>query len=75
MEDYYILVGSITSALKSKNILNRNNIKAYIIKISKYKDSYGCGYSIYAPNKTRRAIKLLIESGIKIIGRLRKEDE
>jgi len=70
-KDHYILVGNITCAFKSREILNKNNIKSHILR--RHSSNFGCGYAIYAPDNTDKAVKLLVNFNIKILGRFPKE--
>ncbi len=66
MSDNLIIIGSVTYALKGKEILFRHGISAYITRNTKTKE-YGCGYSLYIPNKFNTAIQILRENNIKIL--------
>lgn len=61
-----INVGTITYAMKGREILARYGIPAYIEKTTAT-DKKGCGYVLYTPNRYEDAYRILIENGIKII--------
>nr|WP_319488258.1 DUF3343 domain-containing protein [uncultured Caproiciproducens sp.] len=67
-----IMVSSITYAMKSRDILLNDGIKAYVERLPS-SASTGCGYSIYVPNRTDEAEKILTELGIRILGRAERD--
>ena len=64
-----IVVGSITYALKGRDLLARRGIQAVVERTPRSADSCGCGYSIYVPNRTDEAEWILNRSGIRVSGR------
>lgn len=64
-----ILLSSVTYAMKSRDILFQHGIKAYVERSPRTKETLGCGYGIYVPEKTDEAERILQEIGIKILGR------
>ena len=69
-----IMVTSITYAMKGREILRKNGFRATLTRTSKGENSGSCGYSIYVPQRTDEAERLLIRKGIKVIGRTTKGD-
>lgn len=67
MERYIITTGTVTYAIKGKDILKRNGIKAKVERIMSGKGSSGCGYSIILDSDIDKALALLKDSGIKIL--------
>ncbi|MCQ2455549.1 MAG: DUF3343 domain-containing protein [Clostridia bacterium] len=64
--EHKIVIGSITYALKAKDILNGNGYKAHIErKTSEYKN--GCGYAVKFDGDVIRAKEILLNSNVKII--------
>ena len=63
-----ILVSSVTYAIKSKEILFENGIKAYVERVPKTAKS-GCGYGVYVPKDVDMAETILKEYDIRILGR------
>ena len=61
-----INVGTITYAMKGKDILARYGISAYIEKTASG-DGRGCGYVLYTPGRYDDAYRILKESGIRIL--------
>lgn len=69
-----IIVSSITYAIKSRDLLLENGIRARIERISDRNSAFGCGYSIYVPEQTDEAEQILRNAGIKIRARLERDD-
>lgn len=65
-----IVVGSITYAMKSREILSRNDIRSSIERTPRNWAAHGCSYSVYVPYRTDDAEKILTMSGIKVYGRM-----
>lgn len=63
-----IVVSSVTYALKSRDLLFRKGIKAYVERLPRTKES-GCGYGVYVPARTDEAERILREAGIKVFYR------
>ena len=68
MGQYFIMVSSITQAIKGRDMLRNNGKKAYIEKTPSHLDSPGCGYSIIVSENHDSVVNLLKNRGIKIIG-------
>ena len=62
-----IIVGSVTYAMKGKDILFAHGFKAYIERIKKTA-GYGCGYAVTVRENGEEALKILRENGIKVLG-------
>ncbi len=67
MARQFIMVQSITYAMKAKSVLRNNGIYADITKTSKHSAQKGCGYSLIVNRDFDRAVKILKENGIKIL--------
>lgn len=65
-----IVVGSITYAMKSREILSTNDIRSSIERTPRSSRMSGCSYSVYVPYRTDDAEKILSASGIRIYGRM-----
>lgn len=59
-----VLTGSITYAVKAKEILNRNGFKAYMGR-KKDKTKSGCGYFVSFDGDAEKAKKILEENNVK----------
>ncbi len=63
-----IVVSSVTYAMKSKEILSKWGIRAYVERIPKTEET-GCGYGVYVPYRAEEAEKILRDHGIRILER------
>ena len=67
-----LLVGSVTYAMKSRDILFKRGIKAYVERIPPSAGT-GCGYGGYVPQGADEAETVLRENNIKLLGRVEEE--
>lgn len=67
MNKLIIKVGSVTFALKAKDILASRGIKSTIRKTPNPSKGEGCGYSVIVPGATDSAVGILRLSGIEIL--------
>ena len=67
MQQYKISVSSITYAIKGRDLLRKQGIKAYIEKKTDLHGNFGCGYIIVAQGNYQKIISVLKNSGIKIL--------
>lgn len=67
-----ILLSSVTYAMKGRDLLLRQGIRTYVERIPPDNAS-GCGYGLYVPRGADEAQRILSENGIKILGRLDRE--
>lgn len=65
----FVTVGSITYAIKGRDILMNNGIKAYIERTPKGYNDTGCGYSIYFKADEQVATDMLQKAGVKLKGK------
>lgn len=70
-----LLVSSVTYAMKGKEILQSRGFRAYIERIPRDLQNVGCGYCIYVNRNTDMAEKILLDSGVRVLGRLEQEVE
>lgn len=68
-----IVVGSVTYAMKGRDILARYGIHSSVERIYRSTNGHGCGYSIYVPQRTDEAERILRQAGISVSGRMAKE--
>lgn len=64
-----ILLGSVTYAMKSRDLLFQYGIKAYVERSPRTSEALGCGYGIYVPQYADEAEKILTNLGIRVLGR------
>lgn len=67
MKEYIITTGTVTYAIKGRDILRRKGYKAHIEKITSGRGSAGCGYAIVFYGNITAAESLLRSSGVKIL--------
>lgn len=63
-----IKVGSVTYAMKGRNILQKNGYKAYLTRNPHPEEDEGCGYVIYVNNLDKKCFEILNRNGIRIKG-------
>ena len=69
----FLLVSSITYAIKSRELLFRHGIKAYVERTTHIRENQGCGYGVYVPRSADRAEQILREAGIRVLGRIERD--
>lgn len=67
-EKTILIVSSVTYAMKSRDLLFRHGIKAYIERLPRTKET-GCGYGVYVPKRVAEAEQILREAGVKLLGK------
>ncbi len=66
MKRYAIVTGTVTYAIKGRDLLRKKGFKSNIERITG-KETLGCGYAIIVMGDIIKAEKLLRENGIKIL--------
>ncbi len=64
----FILLNSVSSALKSKDLLGKNNIKSSVERTPKNNIARSCGYSLLVYNDIDKAVKILKDNRIPVLG-------
>lgn len=64
-----ILVGSITNAIKSRNILLQAGIRSEVERAPGSYQNGGCGYCVYVPDRSDAAEQILLQYGVHVNGR------
>lgn len=67
-----IVVGSVTTALRGRDILMRQGVRGYVQRVPRSLEM-GCGYAIYVPQGADRAEQILREHGVRVLGRADRE--
>lgn len=67
MERYIISIGTVTYALKGRDLLRKLGFKAYVERNSRDIGKYGCGYSIVVSGDIDKIADSLTENGIRIM--------
>ncbi len=63
-----IKVGSVTYAMKGRELLQKNGYKAYLTRNPHPEEDEGCGYVIYVNNPDKNCFEILRRNNIKIRG-------
>ena len=67
MATHYIQVGSITNAMRGKQLLEEQGIRAYLHRTSQPADGDGCGYSLLVTDAVEKAVTTLRKRGVRVI--------
>lgn len=68
MENNLIMFGSVTLAMKSRNLLLKNNVKSGLVRTPIHLNKKSCGYSLYVPGNFEKALKIIRSNGITVNG-------
>lgn len=68
MENNLIMFGSVTLAMKSRNLLLKYNIKSGLVRTPIHLNQKSCGYSLYVPNDFEKALAIIRSNGIVVNG-------
>ncbi len=63
-----IKVGSVTYAMKGRDLLQKNGYKAYLTRNPHPEEDEGCGYVIYVMNPDKKCFELLKRNNVKVKG-------
>lgn len=66
-------VSSVTNAMRGKDMLEHNGIRAFVSRTIDENGNNGCGYSIMVEHEADRAEQLLLSAGIRIRGKFAGE--
>lgn len=69
MNQQFIIVKSITYAIKCREILFKHQIEAYVERLPQTAEAPGCGYGVYVPEHADEAERILRSAGIPVVGR------
>ena len=67
MQEYIIVTGTVTYAIKAKEVLRKNGFSANVIKISEKDSNIGCGYAVNFKGDIDKAIELLEKYSVKVL--------
>jgi hypothetical protein len=67
-------VSSVTNAIRGKELLDKNGIRAHISRLADENIKNGCGYCIFVSSDCERAESILRSSGIRIRGARKMND-
>ena len=66
MQRHIISIGSITYAIKGRDLLRKHGFRAYIERKTNSVGNSECGYVIVADGKLQNIVRILKDSNIKI---------
>ena len=64
--DKLLVSGSVTHAMKGRELLWSRGIKAYVERVHPSKD-HGCGYGLRIKGDHRQAVEILAKAGIRVL--------
>ncbi|MBQ1985492.1 MAG: DUF3343 domain-containing protein [Clostridia bacterium] len=67
-----LVLSSVTYAMKSRDLLFKYGIKAYVERLPRTKET-GCGYGVYVPRGIDEAERILKENGVRVLGRAKRD--
>lgn len=67
MANYYIHVGSVTNAMRGKQLLEEQGIRAYLHRALQPSAGDGCGYSLLVTGDVKHAEQVLRQRGVRVI--------
>lgn len=65
------ITGSITYAIRGRDLLRRHGFKARMEKTPNHLDRVGCGYSIIVEGDADKAEEVLRNARVKILGKIK----
>ena len=68
MDKKGIKVGSVTYAMKGRDLLQKHGYKAFLTRNPNPSEDEGCGYVIYVNNMNEKCVKILNRNGITVKG-------
>lgn len=72
MEKYIVNTGTITYALRARDLLRSKGVSAHIFRKSG-KDAVGCGYGVSAVGDKKTVTDILTNGGVKYISLVKGE--
>lgn len=69
-----LVVSSVTYAMKGRDLLLQQGIRAYVQRIPKTAET-GCGYGLLVPRGGDKAERILTEAGIRILRRVDEDGD
>lgn len=67
MKEYFIVTGTITYAMKAKDILRKNGFYAVVQKLALGEENIGCGYAVLIKGNVEKALEILKNAEVKIL--------
>lgn len=67
MANYYIHVGSVTNAMRGKQLLAEQGIRSFLHRASHPTEGDGCGYSLLVTDHVQKAEQILRQRGVRVL--------
>ena len=67
MANFYVHVGSVTNAMRGKQLLEEQGIRAYLHRSLQPTAGDGCGYSLLVTGDAAKADQILRQRGVRVI--------
>ena len=67
MANHYIHVGSVTNAMRGKQLLEAEGMRAYLHRSVRPPEGDGCGYSLLVTESVQKAVQILQNRGVRVI--------
>ncbi len=67
MANFYIHVGSVTNAMRGKQLLAEQGIRAFLHRDSRPAEGDGCGYRLLVTDGVQKAEQILCQRGVRIL--------
>ncbi len=72
MKGHIIITGTVTNAMRAREVLGRNGYNSQIMRV-KASPTNGCGYGVLVQRNLEEALSILKENGIKLLGIIERE--
>lgn len=67
MKGYKIAIGTVTHAIRARDLLRKNGFSAKIERIDNVEERIGCGYTVVIEGELSKAREVLQKGGVKIL--------
>ncbi len=67
MANHYIHVGSVTNAMRGKQLLEKKGVRSFLHRSTARGEGEGCGYSLLISGDAQQAVKILQNGGVRVI--------
>ena len=67
MKGYKIATGTVTHAIRARDLLRKNGFSAKIERIDNVEERIGCGYTVVIEKDLSKAKEILQNGGVKIL--------
>lgn len=67
MNKYFIATGTVTYAMKGREILRKNGFSAEVKRLSGNMKGFGCGYGLVTYGEKAAILKTLTQNGVRYL--------